>query len=82
MATGQESRTVCGGLWATGFQSPPLGAIALTYMGARQIYREVVRRRNQAITDIFERAVAEAEASIASVTVAGTEPMSALPPGS
>ena len=60
----------------------PVAAVALSYIGARQIYREVVRRRNQAITDIFECAVAEAESSIASVTLSGTESARALPPGS
>ena len=60
----------------------PLGMIGLTYLASREIYRRVVRARNRAINDLFERTVAEAEASIASVAVSGTGPATALPPGS
>ena len=60
----------------------PLGMIGLAYLASREIYRRVVRARNRAINDLFERTVAEAQTSIASVAVSGTGLPTALPPGS
>ena len=42
----------------------PVGIVGISYIASRAIYREVVRRRNRAIDDLFDRAVAEARASI------------------
>jgi len=44
----------------------PLGMMAISYVASRAIYREVVRRRNRAVNELFERTVAEATACIAS----------------
>lgn len=51
----------------------PIGIIGISYIAARAVYRQLVRRRNRAIDDLFDRVVAEARASIG-------ETPTALPP--
>jgi hypothetical protein len=47
------------GLLAVGF---PLGALALSFLGGREIYRSVVRRRRNVIADITDALARETEA--------------------
>lgn len=58
----------------------PVGVMGLAYIGSRAIYRAIVRQRRQAIGDLFDRVVREAEASIAAATVVGAKPVGELPP--
>lgn len=51
----------------------PIGIIGISYIASRAIYREVVRRRNRAVDDLFDKVVVEARASIG-------ETPTALPP--
>jgi hypothetical protein len=51
----------------------PVGIVGISYIASRAIYREVVRRRNRAVDDLFDRVLMEARASIG-------EPPAALPP--
>lgn len=50
------------GLLAFGF---PVGALALSWLGGREIYRRLVRRRRSVIAELIEQLVREAEACIA-----------------
>ena len=60
----------------------PLGMIGISYIASRAIYRAIVRRRNRAVNELFERTVAEARASIASVAAVnpGKHTREASPP--
>lgn len=42
----------------------PIGMVATSYVAARAIYRQIVKRRTRAIDDLFQRVVEEARASI------------------
>ena len=46
----------------------PMGTVALGFLGARVIYRQIAARRRRAMNELFDRTVAEAEASIAAAT--------------
>lgn len=60
----------------------PIGIVALTYIGSREIYRHIVKRRRKALNNLFDRTVEEARASISSGTLQGANRPGALPPGS
>lgn len=47
----------------------PLGIVALSFLGSREIYRNVTGRRRRAIDRLLDRIVAEAQDSIASATL-------------
>jgi len=57
----------------------PIGTVALAYVGARAIYREITARRRRAMSELFDRTVAEAQASIAAASIDGGDPPQALP---
>lgn len=59
----------------------PIGMVGLTYLASREIYRGVVRRRRRVFSELFDTAVAEARASIASKTGGDGTAAGALPPG-
>jgi len=60
----------------------PVGAVALSYLTSRAIYRTVVRRRRKAQSALFDLTVAEAQASIAASTLGGAPaPGRLTPPG-
>lgn len=42
----------------------PIGAVGISYIAARGIYRAVVKRRRRAVEDLFDRVVGEAQAAI------------------
>ena len=48
-------------LFATLF---PLGVVGLTYMGAREIYRAIVKRRRRAMGELFEQVLTEVRACL------------------
>jgi len=56
-------------LFATLF---PLGVVGLTYVGSREIYRAIVKRRRRAMGELFEQVFDEVKACLVDL---------ALPPG-
>ena len=58
----------------------PLGIMGISYIGSRAIYRAIVRRRNRAINELFNRTVSEARDCIAGAQVEASEAQTALPP--
>lgn len=56
------------GLLAVGF---PVGAIALSYLGGREIFRRIVRRRRSVIAELADQLAREAEACIAEAAEGG-----------
>jgi len=65
-------------LLAVGF---PLGAMALSYLGAREIYRRLVGRRRSAVSELMEQLTREAEACIAERALEDPEGPPELPRG-
>jgi len=47
----------------------PLGIIGLSYMGAKEIYRAVVKRRRTAVSELMDRVSSEVTACIASASL-------------
>ena len=47
----------------------PVATFGLTYMGMREAYRRLVRRRRRILDELFERLVQEAEAEIHRATL-------------
>jgi hypothetical protein len=42
----------------------PLGTVAIAYIGAREVYRGIVRRRRSVVGALFDRVVEQARSSI------------------
>jgi hypothetical protein len=60
----------------------PVGVVAISYIASRAIYRKIVQHRTHRVSDLFDRVVAEATASIkASRLASGNEASRALGPG-
>ena len=59
----------------------PLGVVGLSYMGCREIYRAVVRKRRRVISEMMERVTSEVTACIASATLEDPEEPGRLPAG-
>lgn len=59
----------------------PLGAVALSYLGAREIHRATVRRRRRALSELFDRLVAEVTASVGEAALASAGERRALTEG-
>jgi hypothetical protein len=59
----------------------PIGTVALGFIGARVIYRQIAARRRKAVNELFDRTVAEAEASIAAAGSGRGGPARTLPAG-
>lgn len=59
----------------------PLGILGLSYMGSREIYRVVVKRRRTVVSQLMERVTSEVTASIASATLDEAEEPRQLPGG-
>ncbi len=56
------------GVLAAGF---PLGALALSYLGGREVFRRVVRKRRSVIAELADQLTREAEACIAEAAEGG-----------
>jgi len=61
---------------AVGF---PVGAVALSYMAGREIFRRAVRRRRSAVAELIDQLSREAEACIAEAAEEGAERPLELP---
>ena len=59
----------------------PVGLIGLSYLGCKEIYRAVVRRRRSVMGEMMERVTEEVAASIAEATVEAPGQTQQLPPG-
>lgn len=60
----------------------PLGAVGLSFIGCRAIYRAISQKRRRANDELFERIVDAAQSSIAAATLpSGRERAASLPPG-
>ena len=66
-------------LLATAF---PFGAIGLSYIGAREIYRRVTGRRRRVMNQLFDRILAEVLACVEERAVEGAPAPGQLPAGS
>ena len=66
-----------GSLLAAAF---PLGVLGLSYIGAREIYRAVTKRRRSVMGGLFDKILAEVHACIENRAVEGAEAPSQLPP--
>jgi hypothetical protein len=58
----------------------PIGMVAISYIGARQVYRTIADRRRSAIGRLFDRVVAEARAAIEAAPRTAGDDRPALPP--
>jgi hypothetical protein len=60
----------------------PLGAVGLSFLGCRAIYRAITQKRRLANDELFERIVDAAQSSIAAATLPSSRrPTASLPPG-
>jgi hypothetical protein len=59
----------------------PLGVLALSYLGTKEIYRAVVKRRRRAVNRLMERVTAEVTACIAAASLEASEAPEQLPGG-
>jgi hypothetical protein len=58
----------------------PLGVLGISFVGARAIYRGIVRRRNRAVNELFDLTVTEARDCIAAAGVEALDAGAASPP--
>jgi hypothetical protein len=65
-------------LFVTAF---PLGVVGLTYLAAREIYRQIVKRRRRALRELLDKVTEEAKQSVAYGALHGHEPPLELPRG-
>jgi hypothetical protein len=65
-----------GSLLAAAF---PLGALGLAFIGARQVYRSIVKKRRSVMADLFGKIVAEVHACVEGRALGGGEAPGQLP---
>ncbi len=66
-------------LFATVF---PFGAIGLSYIGEREIYRAITKKRRSVMGELFDKILAEVHACVKDRSVEGAKPPKQLPAGS
>jgi hypothetical protein len=60
----------------------PLGVVGLSYIGAREIYRSVTSKRRLAMSDLFDKILAEVDACVQDRAVESGKTPEQLPPAS